>query len=73
MICGRCAERDRERRAAGGRTAALLLRVWFEEGGAQPRARLLTATGSDPQTVATAQGVDDICTAVRTWLTRQSA
>jgi hypothetical protein len=46
--------------------AALLLRVWRD---GDLRARLL---GVDPpyRTVATAQGIDGICDAVRAWLSR---
>lgn len=73
MICRSCAARERNRSAAPGRSAALLLRVWFEAGNGAPRARLLSASSAGEQVVATAQGVDDICAAVRTWLTRQPA
>jgi len=53
-------------RAAGTGGAALLLRVWHED---DVRARLI---GVDPpyRTVATAQGIDGVCDAVRAWLTR---
>ena len=49
------------------RDAALLLRVWQEDGGI--RARLL-GVGPQRRTVATAQGIDAICDGVRTWLRR---
>jgi hypothetical protein len=53
--------------AAASRGAALLLRVWDDDG--EPRARLI---GVDPpyRTVATAHGVDAICDAVRAWIAR---
>jgi len=44
--------------------AALILRVWRDDG---LRARLL-AVDPPQRTVATAQGVDEICDAVRAWL-----
>ena len=46
---------------------ALLLRVWRE---GDLRARLIGVDGGH-RTVATAQGIDAICDAVRAWLTRQ--
>jgi hypothetical protein len=50
-------------------SVTLLLRVWRESDDL--RCRLLSVTGaavSSPQPVAVAQGVDDICDAVREWL-----
>jgi hypothetical protein len=55
------------------RSAALLIRVWFEDAGAF-RARLLTqgdATAGEPAqevTVAVASSPDAVLDAVRTWL-----
>ena len=67
--CLVCARRD----AAGSPdvasragSAALLLRVWYEDG---LRARLL-GVDAPYRTVATAQGADEICDAVRAWLAR---
>jgi hypothetical protein len=53
----------------GGRSAVLLLRVWQDERGGDPRGRLLQAGGRDlERTVATASGVDAIVAAVAGWL-----
>jgi hypothetical protein len=54
----------------GPRSAVLLLRVWQDERGGDPRGRLLQAGGRDLElrTVATASGVDAIVTAVAGWL-----
>ena len=55
------------------RSAALLIRVWFEDAG-ELRARLLThvdgASGApaDEVTVAVASSPDGVLDAVRTWL-----
>jgi hypothetical protein len=54
-------------RTGGGAGAALLVRAW-REGGVL-RARLL-AVEPPHRTVATAQGADDVCDAVRAWLSR---
>jgi hypothetical protein len=55
------------RAAAGGAGAALVVRAW-REGGVL-RARLL-AVEPPHRTVATAQGTDAVCDAVRAWLGR---
>jgi hypothetical protein len=56
---------------ADDRSAALLLRVWIEEGSEQFRARLM-AVGPDGQqgdrTVALASSPEDVIDAVRRWL-----
>jgi hypothetical protein len=55
---------------ADDRSAALLLRVWIEEGSDQFRARLM-AVGSDQgsdRTVALASSPDDVIEAVSRWL-----
>lgn len=55
---------------ADDRSAALLLRVWLEEGSDQFRARLMavgSGQGSD-RTVALASSPDDVLEAVRHWL-----
>jgi alkanesulfonate monooxygenase SsuD/methylene tetrahydromethanopterin reductase-like flavin-dependent oxidoreductase (luciferase family) len=56
---------------ADDRSAALLLRVWMEEGSDQFRARLM-AVGTDGQagdrTVSLASTPDDVIDAVRRWL-----
>jgi len=67
--CPVCVRRDAARppdvvTPAGG--GALLLRVWNEDG---LRARLL-GVDAPYRTVATAQGADEICAAVRAWLGR---
>jgi hypothetical protein len=64
--CRVCEARDAAGAAPDVAAAALLLRVWHDDG---LRARLL---GVDPphRTVATAAGVDGICDAVREWLNR---
>ncbi len=55
------------------RSAALLIRVWFEDAE-QFRARLLTVRGVTPDTpgeevtVAVASSTDDVLDAVRNWL-----
>jgi len=51
----------------GGAGAVLLVRAWRE--GDVVRARLL-AVGPAQRTVATAQGADAVCDAVRAWLGR---
>ncbi len=52
-------------------SAVLLLRVWHEDD--QLRCRLIQAADAStpPTGVGVAQGVDAICTAVRTWLLQQ--
>jgi hypothetical protein len=53
------------------RGGVLLLRVWVEPGLPGLRARLVGSTDGEPAsivTVAAAAGIDDICTAMRTWL-----
>lgn len=54
-------------RAAGSAGAALVVRAW-REGGVL-RARLL-AVEPPHRTVATTQGTDAVCDAVRAWLDR---
>jgi hypothetical protein len=49
-------------------TAALLLRVWLEEGKVRCRLLGVSDASDPPATVAVAQGVDEICDAVRSWL-----
>jgi hypothetical protein len=55
---------------SGTRSAVLLLRVWQDERGGEPRARLLQGGGDDgePRVVATVAGVDGIVTAVARWV-----
>jgi len=55
---------------ADDRSAALLLRVWMEEGSDQFRARLMEV-GPGPEsdrTVAVASSTEDVVEAVRRWL-----
>lgn len=56
---------------ADDRSAALLLRVWIEEGRGQFRARMM-AVGPDGQeserTIALASAPDEVLDAVRGWL-----
>jgi hypothetical protein len=55
---------------ADDRSAALLLRVWVEEGADQFRARLMEV-GPGPEsdrTVALASSTEDVVEAVRRWL-----
>lgn len=59
---------------ADHRSAALLIRVWFEDAG-ELRARLLThgdgtsgSSSADEVTVAVASSSDEVLHAVRTWL-----
>ena len=55
---------------ADDRSAALLLRVWIEEGSDQFRARVM-AVGSGEEgdrTVAVASSPDEVLEAVRQWL-----
>jgi len=52
---------------AGDAGAVLLVRAWRD--GDVLRARLLAA-GPSHRTVATAQGVDAVCDALRSWLSR---
>jgi hypothetical protein len=61
-------------RPAGDRSAALLVRVWLEDGPGQFRARLTTTETSagvgapDTVTVAVASTPDAVVDAVRAWL-----
>lgn len=57
--------------SSGGRSAALVLRVWTTPGEPpQLRARLLEVsdTGGELVTMTAAGSVDDVCAAVRSWL-----
>jgi hypothetical protein len=67
-LCRTCTERRAAPDPGGSDPGrVLLLRVWRDPS---PRARLLTVREGQgaPTTVAVADGVDDICDAVRTWL-----
>jgi hypothetical protein len=52
------------------RSAALLVRVWLEDGGDTFRARVtaMGLDGSDDRTVALASSPDDVTDAVNEWL-----
>lgn len=59
----------------GDRSAALLVRVWIEEGGAPAFRCRLTAVNTSPgpqagqeDTVAVASSSEEVVDAVRTWL-----
>jgi hypothetical protein len=58
----------------GGRSAALLVRVWFEDGARTLRGRLTSrdtspgGPGSAETTVALAASPEDVVDAVRAWL-----
>jgi hypothetical protein len=64
--CRACAP-DGDVTDAGTTGAALLVRAWRD--GDVVRARLL-AVEPPHRTVATAEGADAVCDAVRTWLSR---
>lgn len=56
---------------ADGRTAALLIRIWLEDGSDQLRARVTAVNGQAPEgdhTVALASSTGDVIRALRDWL-----
>jgi len=55
----------------GERVGVIVVRVWVETDG-QPRARVTATTdvSTDDQTVSSAEGVEGIVAAVRSWLER---